>query len=269
MIGKELALDASGWRRWLYAIAGTMDIDEIIWYWHYSRYFFPYLNPTKSIKILDAGCGKGLWSFYLARHFPKSQILGIDAQAQSIVHCRDVKCAYDITNTRYQVMSFQDLNYSNEFDVVLSLFSLHYSYENDKEILGNFARALRPNGCLMLAVPYALPLERRCTEKQTPSSGKTIKYGKLIDLGEYTEHYYPEEIAAKLKKSGFENIEIRECVGKLGQLAKRIYANSQNHLPLQVATWPLALLLGWLDYKVSIRKNMVLLVRAQKALTNG
>src|SRR6267143_954674 len=40
--------------------------------------------------ILDAGCGSGDHSFYLARRFPQAQVLGIDIDGVLIARNRDV-----------------------------------------------------------------------------------------------------------------------------------------------------------------------------------
>ena len=263
MIGRELASEAAGWRRWLYGTVGTLDVDEWIWYWHYRKFFFPLLGHLRTARVLDAGCGKGLWSFYLARGFACSHVTGIDLRAETISFCQRVKRAESIGNAQFEVLAFDDISFQDEFDVVLSFNSLHYSYRNDVEILMRFADALKPGGLLMLAVPVASSLSKGRSQYSALDSSKADLYGTTVDVEEFLDHYYPEDLSRKLASSGFELVDMRRVVGRWGQLAKRMYSLAAGYYLLKLALWPFVFTLGWVDSWVPNRNGGFLLVLAR------
>src|SRR4051812_836237 len=55
--------------------------------------------------ILDAGCGAGDHTFYLARRFPQAQVLGIDIDAALIARNRNVARALRLPNVSFEVSS--------------------------------------------------------------------------------------------------------------------------------------------------------------------
>ncbi len=48
-------------------------------------------SRIKSGPILDAGCGKGVYGFWLAKQFPNIRIDGIDLSAENISVCNKMK----------------------------------------------------------------------------------------------------------------------------------------------------------------------------------
>lgn len=260
MIGRELATEATGWRRWLYRAVGTLDPDEWVWYWHYHRFYLPHLRELGTARVLDAGCGKGLWSLYLARRFPSLNIVGVDVRDDAIAFCRKVQAGEPVDNAEFRTLAFEDMSYRNEFDALLSFNSLHYSYQTDVEVLTRFAEALRPGGLLMLTVPVAWPLRGRRADLTDLDSASTNVYGATVDLREFRDHYYPEELAEKLSASGFDVVKTRRVVGTFGQAAKGLYSSAAR---VKGAAWPLAFMLGLMDGLYAGRNGWFILTVAR------
>jgi SAM-dependent methyltransferase len=253
---------AKGLRSWVYANIGILDVDAWIWYWHYRKHIFPILQSIQPARILDAGCGTGLWSFYLARQYPRCQVIGIDILEEAVAFCTRSKHASRLDNVEFSSMPFLEMTYHQEFDIILSSFSLHYSYQSDVAILERFARALKPGGCLFLAVPAALSLWNPGAAKRLPASQQEQKYGITVDAKELISHYYSAELTSKLIEAGFDAHQIHHMVGRTGQFAKKLYASSMRNAFFQIAAWPLAFILGWLDSLTSPGQGMALLVLA-------
>jgi SAM-dependent methyltransferase len=244
----------------MYSIFGTLDVDELIWYWHYQKYFFPYLTANPSLQILDAGCGNGLWSFYLARKFHHHQILGIDVRQEAIDLCNQIKHAFSLPNLHFRVLPFDGIDFDKEFDIILSFFSLHYSYETDVEILGRFAKALKPGGRLLITVPVTrVLLESPLINSKDMDSSITNKFGIPVDLDELGRHYSSEELISKLAATGFMPQQVHRLVGRFGQWSKLMYSSASPCVLTKILAWPLATLLGRLDACLPANDGMILL----------
>ena len=242
-----MAYEATGWRRWLYSTLGTLDVDEWISYWHYRDFLFPFLRSLESPRILDAGCGAGLWSFYLAKHLPTSQVVGIDVRSEAIDLCSKMKLAKSVANVQFYTLAFADLDFEQEFDVIISFYSLHYSYRRDVDVLRAFGRALRPGGALMIIVPVAQSPTRVKDHVIQDETLAQVKYGITVDTRELHDHYRPDELTEKLSLAGFDSIEVCSSIGWLGRTAKKSVAAAPVS---KFILWPLAFVLGWLDHRV-------------------
>jgi len=264
MLGSELAGEAKGLRRWVYSAFGTLDVDEKIWCWHYQKYYLPILRSVPSARILDAGCGDGLWSFYLARKFPQHSILGIDIRQDAVDICSRIKKREGLINTQFQAMPFTEIAFDREFDVILSFFSLHYSYEIDVDILNRFAKALKPGGWLLMTVPVAPILWKSQLKRRGLESGKTNKYGIAIDFGEFKNHYFAEELSEKLNQAGFMSQQFHRLVGRLGQYAKSAYTSASRRLFTKIVIWTLAAMLRKIGTFLPAKNGMVWLTASRK-----
>ena len=265
MLGSELAATAGGLRRLLYSTIGILDVDERIWEIHVRRHFFPLLRSMSPARILDAGCGEGLWSFEFAREFPQHQVLGIDIRQDVVELCNHLQVSSSVSNVRFDTLPFTDLVFDCEFEVVLSLFSLHYSYRNDVEVLERFARALKPGGWLLMMVPVAHHLWEPSSWIPPEESGKASKYGIPIEYDEFRSHYSYQELSDKLSQAGFASVEIHRLAGRCAQWAKRIYAFASRRPILGALFWPLAIILGFIDAIFPARNGMTWLVAARKS----
>jgi SAM-dependent methyltransferase len=109
----------------------------------------------KGALVVDAGCGSGAASYYLARLNPQVRVIGIDLDPQAIEACRK---RYPAPN-----LSFQCGNVAEplglEADAILSSSTLHhvftfsdpaYSTDAVRRALASHAESLKPGGVLAL-----------------------------------------------------------------------------------------------------------------------
>lgn len=101
-------------------------------------------------KILDAGCGSGIVSRYLADQFPKAQIFGCDMSESRIELCKKESSQYQ--NLTYSVQNLTDLTYGkNSFDGIVCRYVLeHLTPVMLEKTLSEFTRCLKPKGVLQL-----------------------------------------------------------------------------------------------------------------------
>lgn len=93
--------------------------------------------------IVDAGCGEGYYSLFIANQFSKSSILGFDMTKYGCDHA--AKCAKRINsqNALFSVANVFELPLNDDsIDVITSIFAP----VADKE----FSRILKPNGYLIV-----------------------------------------------------------------------------------------------------------------------
>lgn len=104
-------------------------------------------------RILDAGCGVGRDSkFFLTRGY---EVLPFDGSLEM------VKLTSNLLGKEALHMFFQDINFSSEFNAVWANASLlHVPYENLKEVIKGFHKALLPSGILYASFKYGTSMRR-------------------------------------------------------------------------------------------------------------
>jgi len=96
--------------------------------------------------ILDVGCGMGRHTHLLSKKGYKCE--GVEPHPKMIEYAK--KHYPEVT---YKVNSMQDINYKNQFDAVMCIFSIIVFNKSNEEAIKtfkNFYRALKKNGILIL-----------------------------------------------------------------------------------------------------------------------
>jgi len=106
---------------------------------------------VKNLCCLDAGCGSGYGTYYLA-DFGAKKVVGIDKSDRAINYAKKY---YKRENLEYKVMSVCKLGFrDNLFDVVLSFDVLEHLKKMDQEkFLLEIRRVIKPNGILFIGCP--------------------------------------------------------------------------------------------------------------------
>jgi SAM-dependent methyltransferase len=112
-------------------------------------------HVPKGGRILDAGCGVGRDAkFFLSNGY---DVVAFDGSLEM------VKLTSNLLGKNALHMLFQDIDFSSEFNAVWANASLlHVPYENLREVLEGFYRALLPSGILYASFKYGTSM--RVTE---------------------------------------------------------------------------------------------------------
>ena len=118
-----------------------------IWYEHMHRYVLAG-ELVSGLTVLDAACGEGYGSSYLASR--ASHVTGVDISQDSISHARS---RYAAENLDFDVADCRDLPFGDgQFDCVISFETLEHLVEQEA-LLHEFRRVLAPGGFLMISSP--------------------------------------------------------------------------------------------------------------------
>ena len=105
----------------------------------------------KSGRILDIGCGFGLFSLFYAIKYPKASLYGIDLNGKRIESAKKAANKLGLTNVHYSVGSATNLPVSTNYDAVYMLDIVHHIPENEVEpLIKNIHKLLPGNGNLLI-----------------------------------------------------------------------------------------------------------------------
>jgi len=103
-------------------------------------------------RVLDAGCGRGVFAYQLAKKFPSASVFGVDIDDRQLETNRLIAKKAGLKNVTFQHADVSKLPFKDEFDLVLSIDNLEH-IRNDSLALKGLADALKEGGRLVLHVP--------------------------------------------------------------------------------------------------------------------
>lgn len=121
-----------------------------IWAEHWHRYLFA-ARHVAGKDVLDAACGEGYGSAWLARH--AKSVTGLDIDVPTIATAR---AKYAAPALRFEVGSIAAMPFADaSFDCAISFETLEHLVEQDA-MLAELRRVLRPDGLLIISTPNRL-----------------------------------------------------------------------------------------------------------------
>jgi SAM-dependent methyltransferase len=216
--------------------------------------------------VLDAGCGDGTLAFYMASRFPNARILGVDIGEQGL-HATDstldicamVHRSLPLGNLEFRQLDLRQLDRREEFDFAYSFDVLEHIAEN-RQVLRNIYRALRPHGSLLIRIPAR-------KQKRILSRRFTREHERWAEIEHVGQHYEMDSLQADLKQIGYEIVSAEYTMGNWGRLSFELSEALQYyHVPqaLQMLCMPALKILRFVDTCVGIRNGDGLLVLCRK-----
>ncbi len=168
------------------------------------------IKPTDL--VLDAGCGIGGSSIYLARKIGCSCV-GISLSEAQVEKANRIAITFKKSNTvDFKVMSYMQTSFADaSFDVVWGLESICYA-ENKKQFIQEAFRLLKPGGRLIIADGMVTKFENN----ENNIIKKWLKGWKV----NYLES--PERLQQFYKEIGFENIKYTDITKYTKDSSKRL-----------------------------------------------
>ena len=160
------------------------------------------LNNEKKMEILDAGCGVGGTSIYLAKKYQNVNFTGVTVSPVQIKLAKNFAKERHANNAKFILKSYLNTGFPDSyFDGVFAIESVCYA-ESKKDFIHEMNRVLKPGGKLVIisgirTVEQLNPLMQKVYESWRNGRGKP-------DLP------YIESIKFYLKTEGFGEIDIRD-----------------------------------------------------------
>ncbi|MGK0388310.1 MAG: tocopherol O-methyltransferase [Maribacter sp.] len=177
-------------------------------------------------KVLDAGCGLGGSTIWLARHFDVEAV-GISLPARQIVSCKEraasmeLKGKTDFVQADYTNTPFED----ESFDVVWACESLCHA-KNKVDFYKEAYRILKPGGRIVVA--EYLRTERPLGEKdEILLKNKWLNNWAIDDIDTEKEHH------GHLKSCGFQEINIQNFNDKVGTSLRNLHEKCTRSYPIE------------------------------------
>ncbi|MNO58090.1 bifunctional 3-demethylubiquinone-9 3-methyltransferase/ 2-octaprenyl-6-hydroxy phenol methylase [compost metagenome] len=152
-------------------------------------------NPSRKIKILNAGCGTGRHAIQMALNYPDAEIYGIDISLSSLRYANLMKQNHNIENAKFIHCSIFDIaNLKIKFHIIECIGVLHHFKQPHKGIKP-LLMALHKNGILKLGLYSKIArtpidtLKNKCTEHNITYSPKNLTAIRRLAV---TQH--PEEL---------------------------------------------------------------------------
>lgn len=200
------------------------------------------VNKFNFMQAMDAGCGEGQYSFYLARLNPSSMITAYELNEQQVEKNKIKANKLKIKNVKFIQKDLTKLNDIEKFDLIVSIDVLEHIQE-DKKVIEYFYKALKDNGYIYIHVP---------------GSNKIRYFKKIKNMSKQEDHvrngYMVDELKQLLMDAGFNITKIGRTFGIWGDLAWELYMLTQRRYLIYLAN-PLIRLLAWMDVQSSNKKH--------------
>jgi|WetSurMetagenome_2_1015567.scaffolds.fasta_scaffold170515_2 2-polyprenyl-3-methyl-5-hydroxy-6-metoxy-1,4-benzoquinol methylase len=131
--------------------ASAIKSDSFVTLAHVHRYLWVQ-NYLKSGVCLDAGCGSGYGTNFIAETCPVTEITGIDIDEEAVEYCQTT---YKKTKLHFKKMSVTQMDFPDDyFDHIISFDVLeHLSEEGQKKFLSEVNRTLKASGTAYIGCP--------------------------------------------------------------------------------------------------------------------
>lgn len=149
----------------------------------------------RSGRVLDIGCGFGLFSLYFATTRPDLQILGVDQDARRIDLARGSASKLGLENVDYRVADARTLPSEDSYDAIYMLDLLHHLPRGDvPRFLAEVRSRLRDGGVLVVKDVEDRPAWKRWF---------TLALDRLMVGWEPIHYWSASEMTRMLEELGF------------------------------------------------------------------
>jgi SAM-dependent methyltransferase len=225
----------------------------------------PELAPRR---ILDAGCGPGDHTFYLAMRYPQAHVLGVDVDPRRVTACREAASRLALGNVRFEVADLAEPSEAfagDPFDLIVSIDVLEHIVEQERA-LETLYSLMAPGAVAVLHIPTV-------RVRPVPFSNRLGAFHEWAE----EEHVAPprsaDEFTEIVAATGFAVEHSRRTFGYwTGELATSLFAlpfrSTARNRMLQALLAPVCRVLVLLDSLALERTRYAVAVVARRTATD-
>ena len=174
--------------------------------------------------VLDAGCGQGVVSTYLAKKIG-SKIFGITLVPFEVERAQERAKNLGIQDkTNYQVLDYSATNFPNNyFDAIYTTETLSHS-PDIKKTLKEFLRILKPSGKIAL-FEYTLTSDEKFSTWEKKMLDVVIEGSAMMGLKDFRH----DQFTGVIKNVGFENVKEQNITENIRPSFYRLH---------KISVWP-------------------------------
>ena len=181
---------------------------------------------SRTLYVLDAGCEEGQLANTLAKRNPTWRVRGVDVNEDALANARASADTAGIDNVEYAHVDLTRPFASEEYDAIAAVECLA-EIPSDQDTVESLARALKPNGLLVLHVPDA--------------SWRPVLPNSPAEWPRETRHgYNADDLAQLLRRAGLHRIQVSPTTRAVVHAAEEIrFRTRRRRLRLRALLYPL------------------------------
>jgi len=249
-------------KRWGYRLFGELHVPGRIRGNHVMRAISQLGLDNQPLRVLDAGSGRGDLAVALARRHPNWHIIGVDLALDRAAYAIAAAKHLGLKNLEFRIGDLANLGYENEFDLIVNSDVLEH-IEDDRTVLRNLFRALRPGGHLVVTSP-SIPQRRHL--RLVRWRERRINFS-VREYGHVRDGYSTRDIEDKFHGAGGRVVSSYFTFGFFGTLAFDIFFAIGDNAPNPVVfavMFPWLLGMGFLDLHFPSRVGSAILAVGTK-----
>lgn len=179
-------------------------------------------NLPKDAKLLDLGCGTGLFMERYLRF--GGEVIGLDISRNMIVRAKE-RTNSDVTLGTAEQLPFKD----DTFDCVSSVLAFSY-LQNPQGTVEDIYRVLKPGGSVSICT-----LGKNVFTSAVPTAHKIGEklHVKSVGMVNITERYYKQdELSDLLKSAGFTDVSVKRRSFAHVSLSPSLYSIAKKFEPI-------------------------------------
>jgi tocopherol O-methyltransferase len=181
-------------------------------------------DMPKNALVLDAGCGVGGSSIFLAKNF-RNKTKGITLSEKQVLKAKENSKNHGVDNLcQFEVQNYLETNFKdNTFDVVWGVESVCYAPDKI-DFLKEAFRILKPGGKLFIADFFENDIDNEAKDE--------LLMQKWVETWAISSYAGMQEFSNKINKVGFENARRKDVTVNVFKSIRRLYQASFLGLPI-------------------------------------
>lgn len=173
--------------------------------------------PFTPTAILDAGCERADYTYYLGRRYSEARVLGLDIDPQFIQRDLAVHPRMNLPNVRFELGDLANVTFSDSFDLIVSIDVLEH-IPAQQAALANLYGALRTGGRAFFHIPTV-------REEPVPFSRHLAAFHEWAEHEHTARELTADEFIDAVRGVGFRLVEAKRTFGYWsGELATSLFA---------------------------------------------